>query len=291
MIEQLQRTSAWFEARKGRVTASKVGAILGLDPHRNRDDVMRAMVRETLGEEREFTGNVATEWGTQMETEALAHFELETGLEVAPAPFVPCEDWAGASPDGYIDESTLLEIKCPYSRRDATSADDFLSIDEQPHYEAQIQMQLYATGRDKCYFFQFAPGATRLEVVEKRYSWLVQEMNLLRDFYADYLKELKKPEKHLAPLVQQITTPEALELLRKYDVLQEIQKGAKDQAEKIKARLIELAGGENAEIDGRKLTKVERKGSISYAKVVKEHLKGVDLEPYRGKSSEYWRLG
>ena len=40
-----QYTPEWWEARKGLVTASSVGAILGHDPYRDRDDVMRAMVR------------------------------------------------------------------------------------------------------------------------------------------------------------------------------------------------------------------------------------------------------
>ena len=41
-----QRSEEWFEARKGLVTGSSVGAILGLDPNRTKADVLRAMVRD-----------------------------------------------------------------------------------------------------------------------------------------------------------------------------------------------------------------------------------------------------
>ena len=63
-----QRTPEWYEARKGRITASSVGAILGLSPHAKPDDVMRRMIREYQGLEPEFTGNTATEYGDRKST-------------------------------------------------------------------------------------------------------------------------------------------------------------------------------------------------------------------------------
>ena len=54
----IQRTPAWYAARKGRVTGSSVGSILGLNPWATSDDVMRRMVREYHGAESEFKGNV-----------------------------------------------------------------------------------------------------------------------------------------------------------------------------------------------------------------------------------------
>ena len=66
-----QRTWEWFEARKGRITASSVGAILGHAPYATRDDVMRRMVREYHGAPEEFEGNIATEYGTRNEAGAL----------------------------------------------------------------------------------------------------------------------------------------------------------------------------------------------------------------------------
>ena len=58
-----QRTPEWFEQRKGRITGSRVGAILGMSPWQKPADVLRAMVREYHGASTEFTGNPATDHG------------------------------------------------------------------------------------------------------------------------------------------------------------------------------------------------------------------------------------
>ena len=66
---------------------------------------------------------------------------------------------------------------------------------------------------------------------------------------------------------------------------------AQEQQNKdILAELERITGGEPAQIGTRKLTKVSRKGAVSYATVVKEHLPELDLEPYRSADSEYWKL-
>ena len=79
-----QRSEEWFAARKGRLTASSIGAVMGLDPYRGPEDVLRAMVRDHHGAESEFTGNVATEYGKFHEEGALFEYTLETGIEVDP---------------------------------------------------------------------------------------------------------------------------------------------------------------------------------------------------------------
>ena len=58
----------------------------------------------------------------------------------------------------------------------------------------------------------------------------------------------------------------------------------------ILVELTRLSEGEPAQIGNHKLTYVERKGSVSYAAVVKDHLPGLDLEAYRGKPSAYFQL-
>ena len=50
--------------RTGRVTGSRIAAVLGLSPYLSRDDVMREMVREFFWDEPEFAGNFVTDWGS-----------------------------------------------------------------------------------------------------------------------------------------------------------------------------------------------------------------------------------
>src|SRR5690348_18362681 len=70
-----QRTADWYASRKGRITASKVGKILGLSKYGTREDAMREFVREFFDAPREFTGNEATHYGESHEADALAAYE------------------------------------------------------------------------------------------------------------------------------------------------------------------------------------------------------------------------
>ena len=81
MTEEIrdQGSPHWFKSRIGLVTGSNVGAILGCDPFREPDDVMRQMVRSYHGAESEFTGNVATEYGTFHEAGARIDYQLWSG--------------------------------------------------------------------------------------------------------------------------------------------------------------------------------------------------------------------
>lgn len=285
-----QRTPAWHLARRGRITGSNVGAILGLNPYRTEDDVLRAMVREYHGAEREWSGNAATEYGTFHEAGALVEFTMETGVHVDQAPFVvhPNNEWLGASPDGYVGQDALIEVKCPYSLRDKTNP-AFKTAEEQPHYLAQMQVQMACTGRTRCYFWQWSQYGTSLEIVERDDAWLAESIPMLQAFHQRYLSELDNPE-HLRPLRVQLNTAKADHLLRQYDELSEAIELASARKKEVMEQLVDLSGERDAEIFGRKLTRVERPGAISYAKALKDLAPGADLTKYAGKPSSFWKL-
>ena len=288
MIEQ--RTPEWHEARKGLITASSVGAILGHSPNATRADVMRRMVREAHGAENEFNGNIATEYGTRNEDGALVEYRIETGHEVQAVGFITCEDWAGCSPDGLIGDLGGLEIKCPFGKR---KDDDpqFKTIADQPHYLDQVQFSLWVTGRVWWDFFQWSRNGTALERIEPDQQWRDTNLPILRQFRAEYLDAVKEPDDHLKPRRIVIDTPEASKLLREYDEMAEAEERAKDRRKAIMEELAMMAGQSNAEIVGRKLTLVERAGAISYAKALAELAPGADLEKWRGKPAQFWKLG
>jgi putative phage-type endonuclease len=282
-----QRSEEWFAARGGRVTGSAVGAILGLSPYMSRDDVMRSMVREYHGADSEFSGNVATQWGTFHETGAIQDFQMETGMKVVPCGFFTHADWLGASPDGLVNDDALIEVKCPFSKRDGG---EFKSISEQPHYHAQMQVQMFVTEREMTYFWQWAPHGTRLEVVKRDEGWFDDNIPVLFAFYEEYLRERENPDDYLAPKRVEINTNRAHHLMMEWDDLCEAESQAKERKAEVLKELVEIAKGKNALIDGRKLTKVESSGSISYAKAIKELAPKADLEKYRGKPSSYWKV-
>lgn len=285
-----QRSKQWFEKRKGRITGSAIGAILNLSPFANRDDVMRRMVRNYHGAPSEFEGNAATEYGTFHEEYAIADFELEfskveeTGFHIHPE-----HEWLGASPDGFVKHRTaVIEVKCPFGKRGATDASVFKSAAEQPHYLAQMQYEMYCTGTTECFFYQWAPKCSLLEVVQFDQSFIDETLPKLKAFHDDYLDQRENNfEVHLADKVYEI--PQAL-AADEYRIAKEEMEAAKEKMERAKAQLIELAGGKKANIGGLSVFETVKKGAISYSKVVKDNCPDVDLEPYRGKESRYWTV-
>ena len=63
-----------------------------------------------------------------------------------------------------------------------------------------------------------------------------------------------------------------------------------EQNKEILESLAILSDGQPAKIGTRKLTITERKGSVSYATIVKDHMPKLDLEPYRGGPTKFWKL-
>lgn len=280
-------------ARKGRITASMVGAILGNNPWMSRNDAMRSMVRDALGAEPEFTGNIATDWGNANEVNAIMDFQMETGLKVEKAKFVTRDDWAGCSPDGWCSDGRGLETKCPFSLRSAEAPVPFKSLFDQPHYQDQVQFSLWVTDADGWYFAQWTPNDFDHVAVIASQEWRDHNIPRLRQFHAEFLDIIADPKlaaEHLAPKRVIIDTPEAAKMVREYDELTEAIERATERKKDLLADMVKLAGEKNAEFGGRKLTLTEKAGSISYAKAVKEIAPNADLEKWRGKPSQYWGL-
>jgi len=285
-----QRTPEWHAARVGRVTASVAGAILGVAPYATRADILRRMVREYHKAAPEFTGNIATDYGTNHEAGALAEYQMESGNGVTLVGFVPFEDWLGASPDGVIDEYSLVEIKCPFGKR-KDEHPEFKGIADQPHYYAQVQVQLLCTGIGSADFYQWAPGGTKLERVEYDREWIASNLPRLKQFHAEYLDALDDPAEHLAPRRAEVDTLEAHRMVREWDELATAIELATARKKDLLDEMQAMAGGRDSIFAGRKLTKVERAGAVSYAQAIKKYAPDADLDPFRGKPSEFWKLG
>ena len=280
-----QRSPEWHEARKGRITASMVGAILGLSPNLSRAGAMRRMVRDAHGAEPEFTGNIATEYGEFNEDGAVAEYEMETGDRIQKVGFIPHEDWAGCSPDGLINDDGGLEAKCPFGKR---KEGDLKPLEDQPHYYAQVQFSLWVTGRKYWHFYQWTPRQTKLEVVLPDQAWRDENLPKLRQFYAEFLAE--DPAPHLEAKRVEVDTLEAARIVAEYDQLAEAIENAEARKKESLAEMVRLSGDRDAVFAGRNLTKISKAGSVSYAKAIAELLPGADLEKWRGKPSSYWVL-
>jgi len=280
-MEQL--SPEWFASRKGRITASMVGAIIGVAPYMTRDGAMRRMVREREGAEPEFVGNIATEYGVNNEAGALAEYTMETGNVVEAVGFVTREDWAGCSPDGLIGADGGLEAKCPFGKR---KGGDLKPLVDQPHYYAQVQFSLWVTGRAWWDFYQWSPGQSKLERVTQDQDWVDENLPKLRQFYAEYLAE--PADQHIMPKRVEIDTMEAARIVAEYDQLAEAIENAESRRKELLAEMVQIAGEKDAVFAGRNLTRINKIGSILYAKAIKELMPKADLEKWRGVPSSYW---
>ena len=292
-----QRTQEWHEQRKLRITGSRVGAILGLSPWQTRDDVLRAMVREHHGAPSEFLGSVATDHGTNNEQRAVLAFMRETGLNVEKCGFFPYGDRMGASPDGLTDDGGVLEIKVPFGLRNEPKA-KFKTLSEQPHYAAQVQMEMLSSGRKHAYFAQYVapkgdplspdyvPEQINVERVELDDTWLDRNLDAISHFYDLLLSELDNPE-HLEPLRVII---DAQEVLDEIDMLRTRQKADEAREKELLSVLIKQAEGKNALVNGRKLTLSKDSKSVAYAKAIAELVPDADLSKWTSVKRGSWRL-
>lgn len=280
-----QLSAEWFEKRKGRITGSRVGAILGLSPFAKPDDVLRSMVREYHGAESEFTGNIATEWGNDNEDKAIAEYERTESKLVVSTGFHTIGDMFGASPDGLVGEDGLIEVKCPFSKR---YDGGFNSIHDLPHYYAQIQMELIATDRKWCDFFQWSTVTTLCERVERDYDWLDSHIDQLEDFYSKYLAATEEPGSHIEDLIVDKTDDEDwLFWENKYKKFKMAMDEAKTDMDIAKDQLIEMANGKDSQ-GYLSVKQITRTGSVNYKKLITDN--DIDSDKYRSKPSTYWKI-
>lgn len=285
-----QRSEEWFEARKGKLTGSNVGAALGVNPWKSPEDLIRSMVREYHGAESEFSGNIATEYGTLHEPLATMEYMGKTGNHPEECGFFvhPEHEWLGASPDGLIDDDGLIEIKCPFGLRSKTGKNlVFKTPEQQPHYYAQMQVEMACSGRSWCDFYQWTPNGDTVYRVDFNPNWWADNLPKMKEFYDWYLSELDNPD-HLTPKQVEINTLATKTLLDEYDQVCATIEDATARKKELLSEIISAAKERDAVIHGRKLTKVERKGNVQYAKI--PELKSIDLEQYRGKPTSFWKL-
>jgi len=155
-----QGSPEWLQERCGKVTASRIADVMAkikTGYGAGRANYMAEIIAERLTNvpKQGFT-NEAMRWGTETEPQARAMYEFQTGLEVTETGFVPHPviEGTGASPDGLVGDSGLIEIKCPNT---ATHMETLRGSAIDRKYVLQMHWQMICTGRDWCDFVSFDP--------------------------------------------------------------------------------------------------------------------------------------
>ena len=194
-----QGSQDWLDLRLGKITASRVADIMangrGGKPSQTSESYMNELISENLtGSQAEFFTNAAMAWGNECEPQARAMYELQNDVDVEEVAFIQLNDHVGVSPDGLVGSEGMLEIKCPTSKKQIERA---LSDSYHADYKAQIQMQLWVSGRKWCDFVSFDPringGASYLQERVYRDEDYIKEMDSrVSDFIYSILYKLTK---------------------------------------------------------------------------------------------------
>lgn len=155
-----QGTAEWFAQRVGKVTASRVADVVARTKSgwgASRANYMGELIAERLtGVPAPSFSNAAMQWGTETEPKARVAYEFLRDCDVTQVGFIdhPTIAMSGASPDGLVGDSGLVEIKCPNT---STHIDTLLSGAVPEKYEMQMLWQMACTGREWCDFVSFDP--------------------------------------------------------------------------------------------------------------------------------------
>ncbi len=199
----------WVEARRDRLTASNFGAVI----KRKDSTPCHNLVKRLLYPRELHTKAVMH--GRLYEPVALAYYERTTNTKVEPAGiFVDAErPYLGASPDGLIGTTGIVEVKCPCTiegtgtiHQAALQKSFFLSANEagelrlksNHNYYYQIQGQLAITNRDFCHLVVCASTDQLILTIDRDDNlWRSFMLPKLQRFYVDcILPELADGRQH-----------------------------------------------------------------------------------------------
>ena len=198
-----QRTDEWHSARLGKVTASKISAVMSKPRSGSvsltRESYMLDLMSEVL------TGQPANApystpaiaWGVEQEQNAQKAYSFMTDEDVTEVGFIdhPAIEGSGASPDGLVGADGLIEIKCPNT---ATHLKFMETGKIDKKYICQMQWQMACTGRQWCDFVSYDPRApSELTISIKRVAADREAISKMEQEVGQFLTEMRERIKNL----------------------------------------------------------------------------------------------
>uniref|UniRef100_A0A673ZDV0 YqaJ viral recombinase domain-containing protein n=1 Tax=Salmo trutta TaxID=8032 RepID=A0A673ZDV0_SALTR len=155
-----QRTNCNWHTMRRRLTASKYESVV------RAKSITPSLLKRVLRSQ-SLDGLLSVMWGSDNKKEGIKAFKMAIGMDVQESGlWVTGSGILGAPPDGLVNTTAVMEVKCTYGARDLTieeavKSKDFLREDH-PYWH-QVQGQLHIPGMDTCFFVvwtpkQFHPG-------------------------------------------------------------------------------------------------------------------------------------
>ena len=188
VIDCIQGSDAWIEARLGVVTASKFSLVKNKKDGRGR--YMRKLAAERLtGKQMVSYRDKNMQNGTDLEPAGRKYYGIIKGCDVTEVGFVLRDEWVGCSPDGLVYEDGLIEIKCP---TEGVFIDYRLSGTLPSCYKAQVQGQLWVTQRKWCDFVSYCPSMPKpyFCIRVERDEEYIKELAIQTEMFVTELKQM-----------------------------------------------------------------------------------------------------
>ena len=189
----------WKKYRVGRITASSFYSVC----HTKITNPSVSLLRNICNPQIDQKFIPATKWGNKKEEQAKKVYMSMMSNSHQNFQFSECglflnEKYPqfGASPDGVFTcdccGSGLLEVKCPYSMRDASKLElpwlqlinGEIKLQRNHMYYYQVQMQLFMTKRHFCDFFVWSPCDTYTERIYKDFELWETEAAKAKEFHS-----------------------------------------------------------------------------------------------------------
>ena len=205
----IDKEAEWKTQRCGCLTASRAVDVCKRGAKGNKlqgyNDYLNELLAERLtGEVVEIKTTLSMQWGIDHEDEAAQAYEIKTGRIVTGdgKTFIrhPAVQGLGASPDRFVGEDGLVEIKCPNC---CTHLDRLISNEIPEMYKWQIKVQLLCTGRRWCDFVDYDPRfrAKNLELLVIHYEPTQEELEETLNRCKEFLRDLDEQMNKINALV------------------------------------------------------------------------------------------
>lgn len=195
ILDVQQGSVEWLEARAGKATASRFKDILQKTANGSFKAGRKNYSTELLLER---ITHVLTEpfetddmrWGRKVEPLARVQYALVSGNKVERVGFCQHDKLAaGASPDGLIGQDGGVEFKC---RKSANHLETLHLGEMPPEYTAQVQGNLWITGRKWWDFVSFDPRFPKnAQLFIQRIERDEETIKLIETEVGKFLKELE----------------------------------------------------------------------------------------------------
>jgi len=274
-----QNTHEWYAYRRKKIGASDASIILEVSPWKTPYQLWL-----------EKTGNSTSpttpqqKRGLEMEESARQSFERMTGMIMFPKVMEhPTLNWMMASLDGIdMDSTAIVEIKCPGQVDHAIAKQG--KIPEK--YVPQLQHQLAVTGLEMAYYFSFDGNDGVIVEVEKDEQFISKMIDLEQVFW-NCLVTLSPPPMNKRDIIER-DDQEWVAVSNKWRAIKQQLELLENEEKSLRNTLIQMANNHSTIGGGIRLTRSTRRGSVQYAQI--PEIRGIDLEKYRKKPTEIWRL-